>query len=241
MIEILERSSGNALGARLAGRVTKAEYRDTLVKEVHRRVEEHGRYRLVLVLGEDFAGFTDDVVLDDPGYGLKHHGYLLERLALVGGGTLLTLGAQLAGHFASEWIKCFDPDALEAAWTWATEHTTYEDAIVSLRALLGAKVVDHLNQPIGEVDDVIMDESTGSVRLLQVAFGGFLGLGEKLAPFPWRLFHTRGDGTLQLRLHDLGKAREQLGEAPHVERGHAWRSAQSFGFVTHPFFGGPRF
>lgn len=43
----------------------------------------------------------------------------------------------------------------------------------------GRKVVDKNGDEIGHVDDLFVDETAGKVRFLQVAAGGFLGLGEK--------------------------------------------------------------
>lgn len=239
MIEVLPRSSGNTLGVRLGGRVTLDEYRDVFVAEITHRVEEHGRYRLLILADEDFEGFAEEVALEDPAYGLAHRQFALERLAVIGAGPRFNLGATFVGHLASEWVRAFPHVGLEAAWAWVEEHDAGSDAVVSLAKVIGADVVDHLGEPLGTVDDVVVDAATGSVRLVVVAFGGFLGLGEKLHPFPWRLFHCRPDGTLVLRLHEIDKSRDELEHAPAVERGHAWRpDPRTYGFATHPFFRG---
>jgi sporulation protein YlmC with PRC-barrel domain len=43
----------------------------------------------------------------------------------------------------------------------------------------GRKVLDKNGDEIGHVDDLFVDETASKVRFLQVAAGGFLGLGEK--------------------------------------------------------------
>jgi|GEM_PF-378060 len=242
MIEVLPESSDNVLGVRLSGGVSVEEYRDTLAKEVADRVEVHGRYRLLVVLSDDFDGFDPGVHLEDPNYGLAHRSFMLQRLAIVGGAPMISLGAKLVGHLASEWVKSYGPEQLAEAWAWVQETSQAEDAIVSAAALIGAEVKDHLGVTLGTVEDLMLDESTGSIRLVVLAFGGFLGLGERLHPIPWRLIHVRGDGTLTLRLSDVGKTKESLGDAPYVEKGHAWRAdRRTFSFETHPYFGGAHF
>ncbi|RMG15223.1 MAG: hypothetical protein D6731_08825 [Planctomycetota bacterium] len=241
MIELLPRRGENVVGARLQGRVRADEYRRVLVAEVDRRVEERGRYRLLLVAGSDFEGFDDEVRLEDPEYGLAHRRYLLERFALVGSDPGFALGVRLAGHLASEWMRVFSSEALEEAWSWVLERTSAETAVGSARRLLGAKIVDRLGEELGEVEDLVFDASTGSLRLVVVAFGGFLGLGERSHPIPWRLFRPRADGTLLLRLHEGKPTAEQLSAAPSVDKGHSWHADPgTFSFATHPFFGGPR-
>lgn len=42
----------------------------------------------------------------------------------------------------------------------------------------GRRVVDKDGEDIGEVDDLLIDEPESRVRFLEVASGGFLGLGE---------------------------------------------------------------
>lgn len=42
----------------------------------------------------------------------------------------------------------------------------------------GLKVLDRNSEEIGEVDDLLLDEREHRVRFLQVAHGGFLGIGE---------------------------------------------------------------
>ncbi|MCA8923174.1 MAG: PRC-barrel domain-containing protein [Planctomycetes bacterium] len=242
MIEILPESSENALGVRLSGTVSVDEYRDTLAKQVTDRVEVHGRYRLLIVLADDFQGFGPGVVLDDPDYGLKHRCFMLQRLALVGAPGKASLGASLVGHLATEWVKTYTPEQLADAWTWIGQHTDREDAVVSASVILGAKVQDHLGETLGTVHDLMLDESTGSIRLVVLAFGGVLGLGEKLHPVPWRMFHVRADGTLLLRLNEIDKSAKHLGQAPAVEKGHVWRADRgTFGFESHPLFGGAHF
>ena len=42
----------------------------------------------------------------------------------------------------------------------------------------GRKVLDRNGEEIGDVDDLLVDNQEGRVRMLRVAHGGFLGIGE---------------------------------------------------------------
>ena len=53
---------------------------------------------------------------------------------------------------------------------------TVKDPAADVR---GRKVLDQANEEIGEVDALLMDEQESKVRFLQVAAGGFLGIGER--------------------------------------------------------------
>jgi sporulation protein YlmC with PRC-barrel domain len=58
---------------------------------------------------------------------------------------------------------------------------TLADAADDVR---GRTVVDRGGEEIGEVDDLVIDEAERRVRLLQVASGGFLGLGKQKVLVP---------------------------------------------------------
>ncbi len=48
----------------------------------------------------------------------------------------------------------------------------------------GHRVLDREGRDVGEVDDLIVDERKAKVRFLEVASGGFLGLGETKLMIP---------------------------------------------------------
>jgi sporulation protein YlmC with PRC-barrel domain len=48
----------------------------------------------------------------------------------------------------------------------------------------GRRVVDKDRQPLGKIDALLLDEKENKVRFLEVASGGFLGLGEATSFIP---------------------------------------------------------
>ncbi|RLQ87887.1 PRC-barrel domain-containing protein [Notoacmeibacter ruber] len=63
----------------------------------------------------------------------------------------------------------------------ATGHTT---AIRASR-VIGTAVYNTSGDKIGEVEDVILDKTSDTIKFAVVGFGGFLGVGEKYHAVPW--------------------------------------------------------
>ncbi len=63
----------------------------------------------------------------------------------------------------------------------ATGHTT---AIRASR-VIGTAVYNATGEKIGEVEDVILDKVSDTIKFAVVGFGGFLGIGEKYHAVPW--------------------------------------------------------
>lgn len=59
--------------------------------------------------------------------------------------------------------------------------------------LIGMNIQNELDKSVGEVNDMVLDASTGKVRYLAVTYGGFLGLGNKMFAVPYEAFTCRPD------------------------------------------------
>jgi sporulation protein YlmC with PRC-barrel domain len=55
--------------------------------------------------------------------------------------------------------------------------------------LLGDKVVNGYDVELGDIKEIMLDMQTGQVAYAVLAFGGFLGMGEKLFAVPWQALH----------------------------------------------------
>ncbi len=51
--------------------------------------------------------------------------------------------------------------------------------------VIGKKVVNHSQESIGEIHEVMVDAAEGHVTYAILSFGGFLGIGDKLFAVPW--------------------------------------------------------
>ncbi|GLH73399.1 hypothetical protein GETHLI_19010 [Geothrix limicola] len=55
-------------------------------------------------------------------------------------------------------------------------------------SILGTRVVDVHAESLGNIKELVIDPETGRVAYAVVAFGGFLGMGEKLFAIPFKSF-----------------------------------------------------
>ena len=63
--------------------------------------------------------------------------------------------------------------------------------LVKTGNILGAKVLNRLNEDMGNVEDMVINVLDGSILYAALTFGGFLGLGEKLYAVPWKALLPR--------------------------------------------------
>ena len=81
---------------------------------------------------------------------------------------------------------------------------TVADAAEDIR---NRKVMDRDGEELGEVDDILIDEGDKHVRLLEVASGGFLGIGEQKFLLPVEAITRISEDTVyvnQTRQHIVG-------------------------------------
>lgn len=59
--------------------------------------------------------------------------------------------------------------------------------LISAERVEGTDVYNTNGEHLGHVEDVIIDKVSGRVAYSVMAFGGFLGIGEKYHPIPWSM------------------------------------------------------
>jgi sporulation protein YlmC with PRC-barrel domain len=99
------------------------------------------------------------------------------------------------------------PASATAAMTPAERHDW--ERLHRLSKILGSEVRTKSGDKVGDIKDVIVDDS-GRIRLAIVATGGFVGVGETMHAVPWEALTP---GARDDRVVDIDKAR--LKEAPH--------------------------
>ena len=65
--------------------------------------------------------------------------------------------------------------------------------VVRAKSIAGMAVKNPADEDLGKVEDVVIDMETGSVRYAAIAFGGFLGVGDKLFAVPFKALHVKQD------------------------------------------------
>ncbi len=117
-IEIAGHSWDNILTMHISGKLIKEDY-DVFVPELERMIKEHNCVRLLVVL-EDFHGWTAAAAWEDSKFGLRHYNDI-ERMVIVGENRWEQGMALLLKPFTKAKVKYFDSSELDAAKAWITE------------------------------------------------------------------------------------------------------------------------
>lgn len=80
--------------------------------------------------------------------------------------------------------------------------------------LIGNDVVNAKGENLGDIKEIMLDVSTGTVSYAVLSFGGILGVGDKLFAVPWSAL------TLDTKEHRfvLNVDKERLKEAPGFDK-----------------------
>jgi hypothetical protein len=118
-------------------------------------------------------------------------------------------------------------------------------ALMGAHTLLGNDVVNGQDESLGDIKEIMLDMRSGHVAYAVLAFGGFLGIREKLFAVPWQLL------TLDTANHRfvLDVPKEKLVNAPGFDKHHwpdmadvKWQDAVHDFYGTEPYMeqaGGP--
>lgn len=107
-------------------------------------------------------------------------------------------------------------------------------ALMGADTLLGEDVVNASDEDLGDIKEIMLDMQTGQVAYAVLAFGGFLGMGEKLFAVPWQALHL---DTANKRFV-LNIDKERLKTAPGFDKD-AWPDMSDVQWATqiHTFYG----
>jgi sporulation protein YlmC with PRC-barrel domain len=107
-------------------------------------------------------------------------------------------------------------------------------ALMGADTLIGDTVVNAYDVDLGEIKDIMLDMQSGRVAYAVLAFGGFLGLGEKLFAVPWQALHL---DTANKRFV-LNVDKDRLKQAPGFNKD-AWPDMSDVAWASqvHTFYG----
>lgn len=120
MIRLLHDMPAGVLGFEAIDDVEREDYESVIVPVINKAIAEHGKVRLVYVLGPEFDEYEGEAVWEDLKFGVRHPGSF-ERMAIV-------TDAHWAGPavkvFSVLWpgqARVFPLSELAAAKRWAAE------------------------------------------------------------------------------------------------------------------------
>lgn len=107
-------------------------------------------------------------------------------------------------------------------------------ALMGADTLIGDNVVNGAEEDLGDIKEIMLDMNTGQVAYAVLAFGGFLGMGEKLFAVPWQALHL---DTVNHRFV-LDVEKERLKTAPGFDKD-AWPDMADVQWASqvHSFYG----
>ena len=106
--------------------------------------------------------------------------------------------------------------------------------VMDASTLIGNEVVNTTGEKLGTLEAIMLDVAHGRVAYAVLAFGGFLGFGEKLFAVPWRALTLDADD----KCFVLNVARETLEVAPGFDKDH-WPTMADERWATevHEYYG----
>lgn len=107
-------------------------------------------------------------------------------------------------------------------------------SLMGADTLIGDSVVSGADEDLGDIKEIMLDMHTGQVAYAVLAFGGFLGMGEKLFAVPWQAMHL---DTANKRFV-LNVDKERLKTAPGFNKD-SWpdMSDMTWANQIHSFYG----
>jgi hypothetical protein len=107
-------------------------------------------------------------------------------------------------------------------------------SLMGADTLIGDSVVNGAEEDLGDIKEIMLDMHTGQVAYAVMAFGGFLGMGEKLFAVPWQAMHL---DTANKRFV-LNVDKERLKTAPGFNKD-SWpdMSDMTWANQIHSFYG----
>ena len=114
--------------------------------------------------------------------------------------------------------------------------TDETNRLIASNKVEGTAVYNRKGEHLGQVYNFMVDKYSGQVAYAVMSFGGFLGMGERYHPLPWKVldYDTKMGGYVV----DLDKSR--LEGAPSYGRDeNPWTGSSSFGRDVYGYYGVP--
>jgi PRC-barrel domain protein len=107
--------------------------------------------------------------------------------------------------------------------------------LISSDKVEGTSVYNRQGETMGSIYTLMIDKYSGQVSYAVMSFGGFLGIGERYHPLPWKslTYDTRLGGYV------VDVTREKLSDAPSYTRDEAPWGDPAYGRRVGDYYGVP--
>lgn len=120
MIKLLRGMPAGVLGLQAIDDVEEEDYRNVVVPAVEAAIAEHGKVRLVYVLGPEFDEYEGEAAWEDLKLGVRHPASF-ERIAIVTDARWAARMVRIFSVLLPGQARAFPLADLEAAKSWAAE------------------------------------------------------------------------------------------------------------------------
>ena len=90
--------------------------------------------------------------------------------------------------------------------------------VVSASKIIGEAVVNHQDENLGKIHELVIDAKEGRLAYAVLSFGGFIGLGNKLFAVPWTAFEFSNTENKLI----LNVDKKKLEAAPGFDKDAKW-------------------
>lgn len=132
-------------------------------------------------------------------------------------------------------IQSVDADEPQAGHRSGSVVGTLDDVTsgsqIRASQLIGQNIYNKAEESIGEINDVVMDASTGKIAYVAVSYGGMFGLGDSLFAVPFKAFKCtkEQDGDDYHLCLDVNKQQLENAQGFNQDR---WPSAADMQFMA---------
>ena len=113
------------------------------------------------------------------------------------------------------------------------------DRLIASDKVEGTSVYNRKDEHLGSVYNFMVDKYTGQVAYAVMSFGGFLGIGEKYHPLPWKVLDydvQKGGYVVDLDKDRLNAAPSYaLEDAPWKDPAYGQRVYDYYG-ISYPYY-----
>lgn len=114
---VLDGYPGDVVALKAEGRITSADYEETLIPLVEAGIEAHSKVKLLYWCGEDFTGFSAGAAWDDARFGMANIAKF-SKVAFVSDVGWLRESIKLFGPLIPAPVQVFDNADIETAKAW---------------------------------------------------------------------------------------------------------------------------